>query len=77
MNPRGSSFSACVMRGPLPGHAHVQIVAWPVAIMSTTSEPGCSRLAQGNTSQIVMAEAEKFSGEPPEVTIFVAPTAAG
>jgi trimethylamine-N-oxide reductase (cytochrome c) len=37
---------------------------------------GTSKLAQGNTSQTVMAQAEKFSGTAPEVTVFVAPAAA-
>ena len=37
---------------------------------------GTSKLAQGNTSQTVMAEAEKFAGEPPAVTVFTAPAAA-
>ena len=37
---------------------------------------GSSKLAQGNTSQTVMAEAEKFAGEPPAVTVFTAPAAA-
>jgi trimethylamine-N-oxide reductase (cytochrome c) len=37
---------------------------------------GSSKLGRGNTSQTVMADAEKFVGEPPVVTVFTAPAAA-
>ncbi len=37
---------------------------------------GTSRLGQGNCGQTAMAEVEIFTGKPPEVTIFAAPTAA-
>ena len=34
---------------------------------------GTSKLAQGNTAQTIMAEAEKFAGAAPAVTVFNAP----
>jgi trimethylamine-N-oxide reductase (cytochrome c) len=37
---------------------------------------GTSRLAQGNTAQTIMAQAEKFAATPPAVTVFVAPASA-
>jgi trimethylamine-N-oxide reductase (cytochrome c) len=37
---------------------------------------GTSRLAQGNTAQTIVAEAEKFTGTPPDVTVFTAPATA-
>jgi len=37
---------------------------------------GTSKLAQGNTAQTVVADAEKFVGTPPAVTVFLPPTAA-
>jgi trimethylamine-N-oxide reductase (cytochrome c) len=36
---------------------------------------GTSKLGQGNCGQTVVADAEKFAGTPPEVTVFVPPVA--
>jgi trimethylamine-N-oxide reductase (cytochrome c) len=37
---------------------------------------GASKLSQGNTAQTITADAEKFAGEPPPVTVFAPPAAA-
>jgi trimethylamine-N-oxide reductase (cytochrome c) len=37
---------------------------------------GTSKLAQGNTAQTIMAEAEKFAGSAPALTVFTAPASA-
>ncbi|MDJ0929742.1 hypothetical protein [Breoghania sp.] len=42
-----------------------------------TIDIGTSRLAQATSTHTCMVQFEKFTGEVPEVTAFVAPTAAG
>lgn len=45
-------------------------------VNNLTLDIGTSKLAQGNIGHTVVAEVEKFQGDPPPVTVFDSPEAA-
>lgn len=51
--------------GPLCKHGLVNVL---------TLDKGTSRLAQGNIANTILADVEKFAGEPPEITAFDPPS---